>query len=262
MRLSRLTAIFCIAAFACAGCGTHYVTPAGGVALAETVGGDADIASHYERRPASPFPANVAVIRVQGAGYETGTNRGYGTGELCVVTTRDVERDEDFDKLARMPMVAGVAPVGRLLLPPNADSIRDLRAPAAQLRADLLLLYSIDTTFSVDGQSLGPLSLISLGFLPNKEAHVTSTVAGVLVDVRSGYVYGSAEATRTERQRATVWSTQQAIEASRLDAESAAFAAFVDEFGDLWSGVLDTYAATAPATPANTVSGWYYSTQP
>ena len=242
----------------CAGCGAHYVTPAGGVSLAEVDGGDSDIAAYFDARPASPFPANVAVMRVQDSGYYTHTNRGYDTGRFCVVTTRDVERDEHFEKLAGLPLVRGVAPVGRLLLPPDANSIRDLRAPAAQLRADMLLLYSIDTRFSVDGTSLGPLSLVSLGLLPNKEAHVTSTVAGVLVDVRSGYVYGSTEATRVEQQRASIWATEQAIESARLDAESAAFGAFVDEFGELWTNVLDAYASTSPAKQP---SGWYYDTR-
>lgn len=248
----RLMPVLLLATLACTGCGTHYLTPAAGVSLADVSAGDEDLVAHYDRRPTSPFPASVAVMRVQDSGYSTKTNRGYGYGRFCIVTTRDVESDADFAKLASLPLVAGVAPVGRLLAPSNANSIRDLRTPAAQLRADLLLLYSIDTTFSVDGQSLGPLSLISLGLLPNKEAHVTSTVAGVLVDVRTGYVYGSSEATEIESQRATIWSTEQAIESARLEAEAAAFGSFVDEFGDLWGGVVKTYAATSP--------GWYYAT--
>lgn len=67
-------------ALAAAGCAT-YTTPAGGVSMAEFA--DEDLQSFYEREPASPFPANLAVLRVQDAGYATKTSHGYGTGRYC-----------------------------------------------------------------------------------------------------------------------------------------------------------------------------------
>ena len=224
------------------GCATNYVTPASGVSLAEIA--DDDLRAYYETQPASPFPANIAVVRVQDSGYITRTGRGYGHGRYTIVTTRDIETDEAFGKIVQLPLVSGVAPIGRLLLPPNASTIKDLRAPAAKLRADLLLVYSVDTSFSVEGKSFGPMSAISLGFIRNKKAHVTATVAGVLVDVRTGFIYGTTEATVTEEQRASIWSTKLAIESSRLHAETAAFEDFVVEFQQLWKGVVDVHAAT------------------
>ena len=226
------------------GCATNYVTPASGVSLAEIA--DDDLRAYYERQPASPFPANIAIVRVQDSGYVTNTGLGYGHGRYTIMTTRDIETDEAFEKIAQLPLVDGVAPIGRLLLSPNASTIKDLRAPAAKLRADLLLVYSVDTSFSVEGKSLGPLSAISLGFIRNKKAHVTATVAGVLVDVRTGFVYGTTEATATEEQRASIWSTEIAIDSSRLRAETAAFDCFVAEFQRLWKGVVDVHAATIP----------------
>lgn len=226
------------------GCGTHYVTPAAGVSLAEFA--DDDLLSHYDKKAVSPFPANLAVVRVQDSDYYSYTDDHRGYARYAFITTRDIETDEAFEKMSQLPLVAGVAPIGRLLLPPNADSLSDLRTPAAQLRADMLLVYTVDTTFTVDGKSYGPLSLISLGFIPNKNAHVTATVAGVLMDVRTGYIYGTAEATSTEEQKATVWSTELAIDTSRKLAEEQAFESFVDEFGDFWTGVLNSYAASGP----------------
>ena len=81
-----------------------------------------------------------------------------------------------------------------------------------------------------DGVSLGPLTLISLGLLPNKQAHVTATVAGVLIDVRTGYV----------------------------DGENESYSTFVQDFEDPWTGVLNVHATSAP-TQAPDASGWYYS---
>ncbi len=177
------------------GCGAHYVTPGGGVSLAGII--DDDIAKAYARKPASAFPANLAIIRVQDEGYVSRTYRGKNLGRYTVVTTRDIESDESIETLQQLPLVAGVAPIGRLLLPPSASNIRDLRLSAAQLQADLLLVYSVDTSFVVDGTPLGPLSVISLGLIPNKKAHVTATVAGVVIDVRTGFVFGTAEASTT-----------------------------------------------------------------
>lgn len=256
------------------GCGSHYVTPGGGASLADfavdlqadpsiTQGNAAGDVFVARSAPASPFPANLAIIRVQDSGYQTKTNHGYGHGRYSIVTTRDIETDADFEKVSKLPLVQGVAPVGRLLVPVNANTTKDLRVAAAQLRADLLLVYSVDTSFAVDGQSLGPLSLISLGLLPNKQAHVTSTVAGLLIDVRTGYVYGTTEASAREQQRATVWSSEMAVESSRLKAERQAFESFVDEFQDMWGNVLNVYAATTPRpAPAATAAGnTYYRIQ-
>lgn len=229
-----------------AGCAT-YTTPAGGVPMAELA--DQDLQSFYAAEPVSPFPANLAVLRVQDAGYATRTSHGYGEGRYTVVTTRDIESDEAFVTIGNLPLVSAVAPVGRLLLPSSASTLEDLRAPAAKLRADLLLVYSVDTTFIVEGQPLGPLSLVSLGFIPNKKAQVTATVAGALIDVRTGFIYGTAEATARQEQRASLWSTEEAIDTARLEAEQQAFGSFVGEFGKLWSSVVEEHADTTRQTP-------------
>ena len=237
MKRRSISLSLATACLAVAGCGAHYVTPQGGASLVELA--SVDVRSYYESKPASPFPASIAIVRVQ--------DHGFGEGRYKAITTRDLEDRGHYDRMAGLPLVRGVVPVGRMLVPANAATIRDLRAPAAMLHADLLLIYSVDTVFTVEGRSLGPLSAISLGLIRNQKAHVTATVAGVLVDVRTGYVYGTTEATAKEEQRATIWSTERAIESSRMRAEQTAFDDFVDEFGHLWKGVVDVHAATSPA---------------
>ncbi len=225
------------------GCGQHYMTPGGGVSMLEIT--DADLKTYYETRPAAAFPASIAVVRVQDSGYQSRSHHGYGHGRYTVITTRDIETDEHFEKLQSLANVRGVAPIGRMLIPVNANTVKDLRVPAAKLHADMILVYSVDTSFNVDGKQLGPLSLISLGLIPNKKAHVTATVAGVLVDVRTGYIYGTTEATDTQQQRGTIWSTQTAIETARMKAERNAFGGFVGEFEKLWAVVESNYGDKA-----------------
>ena len=223
------------------GCASSYTTPAAGVNITELT--DDDIAELMKIEPASTFPARIAIARVQASGYISRTNNSYGSGRYSVVTTRDIEDESDFEKLSNLPMVGGLAPLSRLLLPPNLDSIKDLRLSAARLKTDVILIYSVDTAFHVEGTPLGPLSAITLGFLPNKKAFVSSTTSGVLIDVRTGFVYGVAEATEREKQRTTIWNSEDAIDEARMDSERASFKSFIKEFETLWENTLAQHGA-------------------
>ena len=257
---------FLLALALVSGCAASYVTPGGGFSMGAMAGIDeqidGDISKHFETRPAAAFPAHIAVVRIQDSGYRTKTQHGYGHGRYSVVTTRDIETDEAFERLQKLPDVNGVAPIGRMLVPVNANSIKDLRIPAARLHADMVLVYSVDTSLYVDGKQLGPLSMISLGLIPNKKAHVTATVAGMLVDVRTGYIYGTTEASDTQEQRTTVWATEMAIEKARAKAETNAFEGFVGEFEELWDGVVGVYGDGATASRGDNAPGNRYFTIP
>lgn len=224
------------------GCASTYTTPAGGVNITALT--DDDIADLMKTEPSSGFPARLSVIRVQASGYISRTNSGYGSGRYSVVTTRDIEDENVFERMSKLPMIAGVAPLSRLLLPTKLESMKDLRRSAAQLKTDLLLIYSIDTAFHVEGTPLGPLSLLTLGFIPNKKAYVASTTSGALIDVRTGYIYGVAEATEREEQRTTIWNSSDAIDEARMKSEIASFKSFGLEFENLWKQTVDQYAVT------------------
>ena len=224
-----------------AGCAT-YRTPGAGVNLGEFSRGDADIAEIMKREPAAAFPAHVAIARIEAGGYSSHGADCVGRGRLCLVTVREVETDADFEQLAALPQVAGAVQMSRLLLPDALNTLKDLRLAAASLKADMLLLYSIDTRFHVESTDIGPLSLVSLGFLPNKKAHVTATASAVLIDVRTGFIYGAVDASAKNEQRATLWSTEAAIDEARLKAERGAFRGLLSEYDRLWRGVVHDHA--------------------
>lgn len=219
------------------GCATSYRTPGAGINIS-SLSTQSDIAELMKREPAAVFPARIAVSRAQASGYYSAGNTCYGKGSFCLVTARDVESEEDLLKIAAMPMVIGVAPVGRLLVPQQLDSIKALRLAAARLKTDVLLVYSLDTRFNVETSEVGPLQLISLGFLPNKKARVTSTASAALFDVRTGFVYGVAESTASEDQRASVWSSRDAVERVRLKTEAQSFHDMISEVEVLWREVV------------------------
>lgn len=232
MNTSRL--VVALATLFLAACST-YRTPGSGVSIPELT--TPSVADALARKPAAPWPARIIAVRVQGAGYESYTNRGHGRGRYSVITTRDIETEADFARLGAMPNVAGVGSLNRLLLPGNLDSSDDLRTAAAQLQGDIVLMYTIDTAFRTETAQIGPLQLVSLGFFPNKKAKVTSTCAVALIDTRTGYVYGVAESTSNEDQRSDLWNKEEAIEKARAKAERGAFTAALGEVEKLWTEV-------------------------
>ena len=224
------------------GC-AHYMTPGAGVSIPAIA--DSNIDQVMARKPAASFPAHLVAARIQASGYESASNRGYGRGRYSVVTVRDIETEADFSRLGALEGVAALGPLNRILLPENLQSIQDLREAAAQLRGDILLVYTLDTSFHTEAQKIGPLQLVSLGFFPNQKSHVTTTCSAAFIDVRTGYLYGIAEATATETQRSDLWSTQSAIDTARLKAERAAFAASVDEIAKTWASINREYGHAA-----------------
>lgn len=229
LNLAALVAVVFVA-----GCAT-YRTPGTGVSIPQLT--TPSVAEALARKPAATFPARIAVARVQGSGYRSYTSHGYGQGNYSVVTTRDIETEADFARLAAMPEVSAVGTLNRILLPNVLKSGDDLRVAAAQLQADIVMLYTIDTAFRTDTQQIGPLQLVSLGFFPNKKAKVTSTCAVALVDTRTGYVYGVAESTANEDQRSDVWNKEEAIEKARVRAERAALTQVLGDVEKLWGQI-------------------------
>lgn len=223
------------------GCAS-YTTPGRGVNIQNLSAADSSIADLLKVQPASPFPARMAIVRVQASGYYSHSNQCYGEGQFCVVTTRDVESEASFEQLGKLPQIEAVAVMNRLLLPGNLVSTMDLRRVAATLKTDLLLIYTLDTGFTIESTDIGPLQVISLGFLPTENAIVRSTASAVIFDVRTGFIYGVAEATASEEQRASSWSSSDAVDAARKTAEKTAFDKLIPEIEKLWKNILATHA--------------------
>lgn len=231
-----VTGTLAAALLALAGCSVAYTTPGAGMQMETLAKGD--IRERLERKPAANFPANLAVVRVQAPGYRSYSQRGYGRGRYSVVTTRDIETQADFERIAKLPRVAGVAPVSRLLLPENLQSDEDLRVAAASLRADMLLVYTFDTSFATDESVMAPLRLVHLGLLPDQMARITTTASAAIFDVRTGFVYGAAEATAHEEHITSLWTNSAAVDQSRQATEKKAFGELLKEIETAWSGVV------------------------
>jgi hypothetical protein len=238
MKISRIVVLGTILILG--GCAS-YTTPGGSVQLSELA--ETDINELMSKEPAANFPANISIARVQAPGYQSYKVGSFGTGRYSVVTTREVESEEDFKRLSSLPDVAGIAPLNRILLPSNLDSVKSLREASARLKADILLIYTFDTSFHAGEQKFAPLNVISLGFLKNKEVTVTTTVSAAFFDVRTEYLFGLSEATAKESNNSSVWSTSDAVDDMRVTTEKAAFQKLLPEIEKTWSGIITLYAS-------------------
>jgi hypothetical protein len=217
--MRKMIAVCSCLLLAC-GC-AHYQTPGGGVSIPAIT--DSTVAAALARQPAAQFPAHVIVARVQAAGYESASGRGFGNGKYTVLTKRDIETEEDFTQLASLPGVAEVGAINRILLPVDLHSAQELREAAAHLRGDIILLYTVDTAFA--------------------KSQILTTCAAAFVDVRTGYVYGVAEGSAVDTRRPSPWRTK-AVDAARLKTEREAFSAALKEIAKAWTSIHAQYGRT------------------
>jgi hypothetical protein len=134
VRRTRL--LFAVISLITTGCtGSHYATPGRGANLQELTAdrpravqqGDPSIIAAMGTQPLAKFPTGIAAVRIQAPGYKSESAEGWGSGRYSIVTTRDIESPGDMDRLAKLPMVSGIGPINRLLLPTHLESDRELR---------------------------------------------------------------------------------------------------------------------------------------
>ncbi|MDB5326869.1 MAG: putative lipoprotein [Phycisphaerales bacterium] len=246
--MHRILSIGVFLCFAAVGCAPSYVVPGGPARLDALKDTDSYLRSAYEAKPLARFPATIAVARVQSGTYQSRTAQSYGEGAYRLITTRDVETDADFEKLGQLPGVAGVAPVNRMLVPEQLRTEDDLRLAAARVKADILLLYTFDTQFYVKDFA-GPVSVVTLGLSPNRRAYVTTTASCILIDTRSGYVYGGAESTAKSDQIANGWTSDDAVDDTRRRTETESFGKLITALEKTWPGVVKQYSKPPTTQP-------------
>jgi hypothetical protein len=221
-------------AFALIGCST-YITPGAKADL--QIFAPPDIQAAFAVQPTKPFPASVAVVRVQAprySNYNLERNGGqFGGGRYSIVLSREAGEDTQIDRLTGLPGLNGVVALNRMLLPPELQSDAEIRAAAARLHADLVLLYTFDTTFR-DHNAATALSVITLGLSPTRKIIATTTASALLVDTRTGYVYSAYEVTERKETLATSWGSADSADAARRETEKNAFGKLIGEIASSW----------------------------
>lgn len=233
------------------GC-AHYVPPGPKADLSLFAPATNDISDNFALKPASPLPATIAITRAQGPRYanfhlsQTGGIAGRPGDRYTLVTVRELDEETLLDRITALPDVAGLTGISRLLLPQSLDTERDLRVAAARLQADLLFLYTLDTSF-IDQNAAKPLSVVTLGLSPTRNITAITTASGLLIDTRTGFIHATFETTEKNRVFGTSWSSAESADTARRTTEKAAFAKLVDEFVTAWPTVVARHRAISPS---------------
>lgn len=204
-----------------------------------------DIQAGFAAKPTSPFPASIAIVRVQAptyTNYYLSQYGGiYGSGRYSVVLTKEAGEDLQLERVTKLPQVAGLVSINRMLLPERLEGDRELRLAASRLQADLVFLYTFDTSF-LNTDVATPLTVITLGLSPTRKIFVVTTCSALLMDTRTGYIYSDYEVTLRRQTLSTSWGSRGAADAARRNNEQQAFRELVDDLVASWPKLLVRYA--------------------
>jgi hypothetical protein len=242
------------AVFLLTGC-EHYIPPSGradlsaisGTASQENSaqrppGAGPTLQESFAARPAAGFPAGIAAVRVQAPAYRsyyTEHEGGvYGTGRYSVITVKEVEDEADFERVSKLRDIAGLISISPLLLPQKLEDERQLREAAARLKADMLLLYTFETTFH-DKDFAPPLTVVTLGLSPNRQISVHVTASALLIDTRTGFIYAAFETNQKQKLLSDAFTSNLMADRARQSAEKAAFKGLVKEFETQWPAIVE-----------------------
>jgi hypothetical protein len=240
--MKHVLGLFIVVAFTLTGCAT-YIPPGAKADL--QVFAPPSIQEGFAAKPVAPFPVAIAAVRVQAptySNYYLRTNGGvFGTGRYSIITAHEVEEQSQFDRLSKLPQVAGIISINRMLLPQRLDSDKEIREGASRLQADMVFLYTFDTSF-FDTDISRPLTVITLGLSPTRKISATTTASALLMDTRTGYVYAAYEATARMETLATSWGSSDTADEGRRRNEKEAFGNLIEQVVSGWPRLLERYS--------------------
>jgi hypothetical protein len=230
------------------GCTSSYTLPGKGVNFKEIgITVSPKDAANLAKKSEAKFPASLIIVRLQGSRYENRSVQTYGSGSYCVVMTRDVEKPDQIDTLGHMPLVSGIDTLRKLDLPDSMENEQQLRTAALAENADLLLVYSFDDNFTNEGNDT--TADITFGILNTNNFVVTTTASAVLIDARTGLVYGAVEAIAQKKGSANVYGYPAAADAVRGLTEAEAFDDLITKTKRMWNTVVKQYAPPGATMP-------------
>ncbi len=223
------------------GCQTYH-TPAGRAEFDAFIPpADTKLRESFAAVPGAGLPVHLVFVRVQAPHYRNlhSDQEGgvYGQGRYSIFATRELGEDREFQRFEKLPHVGGVGSLSRLLLPQRLDSDQDLREAAARLKADMVVMYTFDTSFFTR-EKPGPAKYITLGNAHTRHVTVSVTASALVLDTRTGFVYAVLETNERREIATNLWRNVSDADAARRDAEKAAFAKLSDEFCTHWDRMV------------------------
>ena len=197
--------------------------------------------SMVEPRPLVKFPAYVAITQIQGNSLGRGKWKYPDKNNpFALSITKHLQGDERMNRLRALPGVAESVVLNKLIAPPFFKSSEDLRTAAKRLRADLLLIYTFDTEVT-QNDAMPILTLATLGLSPSKMIEAESTASAVLIDVKTGFIYGTAQGIAKEETISNGWYLKSSMESVEDEVEHEAFSSLLSKIENVWGRVYERY---------------------
>lgn len=188
--------------------------------------------------PVVPTPARLVVMRVQGPGYRSPSAQGTNCGRYCAVAETDAVAKRMLDAISRWPSIAQAEALDAGLLPSRLDSLTDLRWAAAKIQADVVFVYTLETSFVVGGRALEPDARLPTAKPAENGARIDCVADGRFLDVRTGAELGQARATAS-RSLDDAWGSIAQLEERRVQTENAAVDLLLADAQALWSRLVN-----------------------
>lgn len=190
--------------------------------------------------PAIHFPAVIVVAEVGSNGPCLPGPQQSGPLAMHLITRDDFPRDEHLARLRALPEILAAKTLDPRGISRGAVTAESLRAAARAQRADLLLVYTF-ATFAELNDKAELASLATLGLAPTTVAKGRTVVEAVLIDARTGYLYGLARAEDDAAQLANLYTADEAEEDARSRAERRAFERLLADFPNAWQRLVSEY---------------------
>jgi hypothetical protein len=163
---------------------------------------DAEIKAAAAVEPTLRFPARIGLARIGGSGWGAQLT-GIPEREAAAWQAVAANLGPKFGEFVPVsPLVAEMFDTeGRDARRSNANAIiRKIRLGAARQHLDAVIIYESDGTADASSNplSIGEWTLIGLFMLPSQDVEARGVAQALMVDVRNGYPYGTAQAEATD----------------------------------------------------------------
>lgn len=262
MPVRRSAAIAIASALALAACGHAVQTTSGqdylsayptGATFEPTTAIDRRVEAVAAVEPALRFPARIGLARLS-------------DGDLSAIPAKEAEAwagvaaalGPDYGTYVPISpliaeMVGGSTAAPSYPYPREQPTTRALlekiRLGAARQHVDYVLVYEVYGTASSHANvlSVGDISIIGAFLLPGRTLEAAGYAQALLLDVRNGYPYGTAQATVDQAALASAWAASDSREAMMEAAATEAGVALTREVKAMMEALR---AGLGPAAPA------------
>jgi len=174
--------------------------------------------------PVAKLPAQLGIVRVE-------KNH---RNELYIPKGVIHESESDAQVLSQLSGIRSVLMLNSVMANQTFADMASLRQEARRYGVNVIGLYSIETNVKRK-DCAWPLTIATLGILPNQEMKINSMATFSIIDAKSGYFYGSSSTIEKNKTLATSINYYAAKKEHINETEYSAYQAMLQKIPSAWS---------------------------